>query len=37
MNAILAEGTGLPFAGAGWVVLLLGLAVTAIWLRYLYR
>ncbi len=32
-----AEGTALPIGVVGWTVTILGLAITAAWLAYLYR
>lgn len=37
MFEILSAASDLPVDAVGWIVLLLSILVTAIWVRYLYR
>lgn len=37
MFEILSAASDLPVNAIGWIVLLLSLLVTAIWVKYLYR
>lgn len=37
MFTLLAESASLPINAVGWVVTILGLALTVGWMKYLYR